>query len=132
MLQSPFVKLCNQCNGSGETRDFHETMEVCSKCKGAKYEVDGNYLEYFKHKIWEVSSKEIAPYIRLIRDVDEGIEFVKSLPRYPNSFLSQLYYIRGQLFEFLVAFTNEPAYHREAVVSLTIANELGGKAAEDD
>jgi len=107
-------------------------MEVCLGCKGAKYEVDFDYLEDFKHKIWGISSNEIAPYIPLISDVDEGIEFVQGLPEYPKNFLSKLYYIRGQLFEFLIAIKNEPAYYREMIVSLSTANELdnnvpGGK-----
>jgi len=124
MSLSKFVKTCKQCNGYGETKDFHEKMEVCLVCKGAKYEVDCDYLENFKHKIWEVSSNEITPYIPLIREVDEGIEFIKSLPEHPKSFLSQLYYIRGQLFEFLMAIKNEPAYFRETIVSLSTAIEL--------
>jgi hypothetical protein len=131
MSSSKFVNPCKICNGSGETKDFREKMEVCSTCKGAKYEVDFEYLEGFKHKIWGVSSNEITPYIHLIREVDEGIEFVKGWPEYPNRFLSQLYYIRGQLFEFLAALSNDPAYYREAMVSLSTANELGDNVAEE-
>ena len=124
MSQSPFVKPCKTCNGSGTTSSFPQKIEVCSACNGAKQEIDYDYLELFRHKIWEVSSNEKTPYVALVRDVDEGIKAVQSLPDQPKVFLSQLYSIRALLFEFLTALSNEPAYFREAVMSSKISNEL--------
>ena len=132
MSQSPFVKLCKKCNGSGQASGFPQKLEVCSGCHGAKYEVDYDHLELFRHKIWEVSSNEKAPYIALVREVDEGIKSVKNLPDYPKDFLSQLYSMRGLLFEFLTALSNEPAYFREAIMSSKLSNELGDSTSEND
>lgn len=125
MSQSSFVKPCKKCNGTGTMSSLPQKIEVCSECNGTKYEVDYDYLELFRHKIWEVSSNEKTPYISLVQDVDEGIKSVKNLPRYPKGFLSQLYSIRGLLFEFLTALSNEPAYFREAIMSSKLSNELG-------
>jgi len=131
MSQSLFVKPCNQCKGSGKTGDIHKNTGVCPECNGARYEVDFDYLRLFERKIWEVPSNEKDRYLSLVQAVNEGIEFVRSLPDYPNGFLAQLYHIRADLFQFLVAFNNEPVYFTEAMRSLRISNELSDSASED-
>jgi DnaJ-class molecular chaperone len=129
---SQFVKPCKKCNGSGETDGPLQKKEVCSMCNGSKHEVDYDYLQYFQRKVWERLPNE--KIISLVREIDEGIESVKSLPNYPKDFLSQLYFMRGQYFEFLAASASENklGYFYEARRSFKISHNLDRDVPEDD